>query len=199
MMTRIAQWLVVVALVGTTAVSPSWAKKPKNGVFGSINGKKFKATNVEGVNDHCVAGIWDQATGVIVFSAIECKPHRRRQGAQRKNYKILVIGCNINYLMPGPTTLPLVAPSMLACPSSGYTETKTGRFHIAKSMETWTSDFQLLPDFSTTSHLMMRLDSFDGSVASGALLGSFDVPQPPATGSVAIDGEIDFRFPFRVQ
>ena len=198
-MTHVGKLLLAVALAGATAVSPSYAKAPKNGVFGSINGKRFKATNVQGATDPCVAGIWDQATGVIVFSAIECKPHRRRQGAARKNYKILVIGCNINYLMPGPTTLPLVAPSMLACPSSGYTETKTGRFHIAKSMETWTSDFQLLPDSSTTSHLMMRLDSFDGSVASGALFGSFDVPQPPATGSAPINGELNFRFPFRVQ
>ena len=198
-MTRIGQWLVVVALAGATAVSPSYAKAPKNGVFGSINGKAFKATNVEGANDHCVSGIYNQTDGVIVFSAIECKPHRRRQGAVRKNYQTIVIGCNINYTMPGPTPRPLVAPSTLACPSSGYTETKTGRFHIAKSMEAWTSDFQLLPDFSTTSHLMMRLDSFDGSVASGALLGSFDVPQPPATGSAAVNGELNFRFPFRVQ
>jgi hypothetical protein len=198
-MIRVGQLVIVVALAGATAVSPSWAKAPKNGVFGSINGKKFKATNVQGATDPCVAGIWDQATGVIVFSAIECKPHRRRQGAPRKNYKTIVVGCNINYTMPGPTTRPLVAPSMLVCPASAYTETKTGRFHIAKSMETWNSDSEILPDFSISSHLMMRLDSFDGSVASGALLGSFDVPQPPATGSAAINGEIDFRFPFRVQ
>ena len=107
-MTRVGRLLVVVALASATAVSPAWAKGPKNGVFGSINGKKFKATNVEGVNDHCVSGIYNQTDGVIVFSAIECKPHRRRQGAQRRNYKVLAIGCNINYLMPGPTTLPLV-------------------------------------------------------------------------------------------
>src|SRR5689334_23274151 len=198
-MIRFGQLAIVVALAGATAVS-SYAKAPKNGVFGSINGKKFKATNVQGANDPCVGGIWDQATGVIVFSAIECKPHRRRQGGVRKNYKTLVIGCNINYTMPGPTTQPLVAPSMLVCPSSGYTETKTtGRFHIAKSMVTWTSDSEILPDFSISSHLMMRLDSFDGSIASGAILGSFDVPGAGATGSAAINGEISFRFPFRVQ
>jgi hypothetical protein len=146
-----------------------------------------------------VAGIYNQTDGVIVFSAIECKPHRRRQGAVRKNYQTIVIGCNINYTMPGPTTRPLVAPSMLACPSSGYTETKTGRFHIAKSMATWTSDSEILPDFSISSHLMLRLDSFDGSIATGALLGSFDIPGAGATGSAPVNGELKFQFPFRVE
>jgi hypothetical protein len=198
-MTHAGKLLIVVALAGATAVPPSYAAAPKDGVFGSINGEAFKATNVQGANDPCVMGIYNQTDGVIVFSALECKPHRRRQGAVRKNYQTIVIACNINYTMPGPTTRPLVAPSVLACPSSGYTETRTGRFRIPKSTATWTSDFQLLPDASITSHLMLRIDTFDGSIASGALFGRFDVPGAGATGSAPVDGELRFRFPFRVQ
>ena len=46
---------------------------------------------------------------------------------------------------------------------------------------------------------MLRIDSFDGSIAAGALLGSFDVPGAGATGSAAVNGELQFRFPFHVQ
>ena len=196
MMTRVGKLLLVAALAGATT---SYAARVRNGVFGSINGKTFKATNVQGVGDPCVMGIYNQTQGVIVFSAIECKPRRRRQGAVRKNYQVVVMACNINYTMPGPTPLPLVAGATLACPSSAYTETKTGRFHIPLSMATWTADTQLLPDFSITSHLMLRIDSFDGSVATGAVFGSFDDPGAGAVGSAAVDGELQFRFPFRVE
>ena len=198
-MTLVGKLLLVAALADAATVSPSYAAPHKNGVFGSINGKAFKATNVQGADDPCVMGIYNQTQGVIVFSAIECKPRRRRQGAVRKNYQTIVIACNINYTMPGPTPRPLVAPSVMPCPGSGYTETKTGRFHIPKSTATWTADSQVLPDFSITSNLMLRIDSFDGSIASGALFGSFDVPGAGASGSAAVNGEVRFRFPFRVQ
>src|SRR5262249_32380107 len=145
--------------------------------------------------DHCVSGIYNQTQGVLVFGAIECKARRRRQGAVQKNYQTVVMGCNINYEMPTSTPRPLTVGVVMACPSSGYTETKTGRFGIPKSTATWTSDSQLLPDFSITSNLKLRIDSFDGSIASGVIFGSFDQPPSGQTAPAAIRGEMQFRFP----
>ena len=199
-MNRIGRVFVAAAIASAMAVPPSYGAAPRNGVFGVINGKVFKATDVQGAGDPCVFGIYNQTQGVLVFSAIECKPRRRRQGAVRKNYQTIVMACNINYEMPVPTPRPLAVGAVLTCPSSAYTETKTGRFHIPKSMATWIADTQILPDFSITSKLKLRIDSFDGSVASGAIFGSFDLPQPPNTAPPAtILDEIQFRFPFQVQ
>ena len=198
-MNRVGRLFVVVAIACATVTPAVDAAAAKKGVFGVINGKRFKATNVAGTGDHCVFGIYNQTQGVLSFVAIECKPRRRRQGALRKNYKTIIMGCNINYEMPGPTTLPLAVGVEMACPASGYTEAKTGRFGIAKSTATWTASSQLLPDFSITSSLKLRIDSFDGSVASGVIFGSFDQPPSGQTGPAAIRGEMQFRFPFQVQ
>lgn len=198
-MNRLGRSFLVLAIACAVGASAVDAAKAKNGVFGVINGKKFKATNVAGAGDHCVFGIYNQTDGVLVFSALECKSKRRRQGAVRKNYKTIVMGCNINYEMPSATPSPLVPGVVMACPSSGYSETKTGRFHIPLSTTTWVSDFQLLPDLSITSNLKLRIDSFDGSVASGVIFGSFDQPQNGQAGPAAIQDEIEFRFPFQVQ
>src|SRR5690242_6762426 len=175
-MARIGRF-VVAALACATMLPHAADAKNKNGVFGSINGKTFTATNVQGAGDPCVFGIYNQTQGVLTFSALECKPRRRRQGNVRKNYQTLVPACNINYEMPTSTTRPLQTGIVMPCPSSAYTETKTGRFRIPKSTSTWLADTQLLPDFSITSNLKARIDSFDGSVASGVIFGSFDQPQ----------------------
>jgi len=165
----------------------------------SCSRSRLSATNVQAANDPCVFGIYNQTDGVIVFSALECKPRRRRQGAVRKNYKTIVMACNINYEMPGPTTRPLAVGVVMACPNSAYSETKTGRFHIPLSTATWLADTQFLPDFSITSNLKLRIDSFDGSVASGVIFGSFDQPPSGQAAPAAIQGEMQFRFPFQVQ
>src|SRR5262249_3831653 len=157
-MNRVGGWFLVMAIACVTAAPAADAKAPKNGVFGVINGKKFKSTNVQGAGDPCVFGIYNQTQGVLVFSALECKPRGRRQGAVRKNYKTIIMSCNINYEMPGPTPRPLAVGVEMACPSSAYTETKTGRFHIPLSMATWLADTQFLPDFSITSSLKLRID-----------------------------------------
>jgi hypothetical protein len=87
----------------------------------------------------------------------------------------------------------------MPCPSSGYAETKTGRFRFPLSTVTWTSDFQLLPDLSVGSNLKLRIDSFDGSFATGVIFGSFDVPQNGQAAPAPVQGEIQFRFPFEVR
>jgi hypothetical protein len=198
-MTRVGRCLLVTVIACATTATAD-AARAKNGVFGVINGMAFKATNVQGAGDPCVFGIYNQTQGVLVFSALECKPRRRRQGAVRKNYQTIVMACNINFEMPSSTTRPLAVGATLACPSSAYTETKTGRFHIPKSTATWNADTQFLPDFSITSNLKVRIDSFDGSVASGVISGSFDDPLAPnAAAPAAVQGEITFRFPFQVQ
>ena len=104
-----------------------------------------------------------------------------------------------DYEMPGPTTRPLAVGVVMACPNSAYSETKTGRFHIPLSTATWLADTQFLPDFSITSNLKLRIDSFDGSVASGVIFGSFDQPPSGQAETAAIQGEMQFRFPFQVQ
>lgn len=198
-MNRVGTWILVMAIACAMMAPPADAAGPRNGVFGVINGKTFKATNVQGADDPCVFGIYNQTEGVLVFGALECKPRRRRQGAVRKNYQTIVMACSINYEMPGPTQLPLVTGAVLACPSSAYTETITGRFRIPRSMATWLADTQFLPDFSITSNLKLRIDSFDGSVASGAIFGSFDEPQSGQAAPAAIQSEVQFRFPFEVR
>jgi len=198
-MNRVGGSFLVMAIACATMAPAADARAPKPGVFGVIHGKKFKATNAEGAGDHCVFGIYNQTNGVLVFSAIECKPHRRRQGAVRKNYKTLVMACNINYEMPGPTQRPLAVGVTMACPSSAYSETKTGRFHVPLSTATWIADTQFLPDFGITSNLKLRIDTFDGSVASGVIFGSFDQPPAGQTEPAAIQGEMQFRFAFQVQ
>ena len=197
-MNRVGRVFVVMAIACAT-VAPAVDAAPKKGVFGVINGKKFKSANVQGAGDRCVSGIYNQTQGVLVFSAIECKPRRRRQGAVRKNYKTIVMACNINYEMPSSTPQPLTVGIEMACPGSGYIETKTGRFGVPKSTATWTASSQVLPDFSITSPLKARIDSFDGSVASGVIFGSFDQPQNGQAGPAAIRGEMRFRFAFQVQ
>src|SRR4051794_11723206 len=96
-MKRVASLLVLGALFATVAVpGPVSARnrKPVQGVFGTIHGKKFSATNVGGAGDACVNGIYEPSAGGVTFGAFECRGKRRRQGtAFKKNYKALVLGC----------------------------------------------------------------------------------------------------------
>jgi hypothetical protein len=127
-MRRLGWLFVVIAMAGATvAPEKTAARKPRFGVFGTINGKKFSASNVGRSDDPCVNGIYDQAQGTVVFYAIECRGKRRRQGtAVKKNYKTLVMACT-------SFTAGVVPPYEIPCAGSGYGQTKTGRFGIPKS------------------------------------------------------------------
>jgi hypothetical protein len=188
--------LAVLTLLGVATPSETTARNRNResvGVFGTINGKKFKATSRQGVGDPCVNGIYDQAQGTVVFVAIECKGRRRRQGvAVKRNYQTLVMACTS--FTPGA-----VPPYEIPCPGSGYSEAKTGRFGIPKSMATWGANFDFTDIFNPTSNVRMRVEGFDGTNLRGTIFGVFEEPLagdafPPAE----ISGEVRFDFPIEV-
>jgi len=196
-MTRVGTLLVVAATLEATVVPESVAAKANRpGVFGTINGKRLKATNVKGADDPCMNGIYQPGTGTLVFGAIECRPRRRRQGvAVKRNYQVIVMACA--QYNPNASIIP---PYEIACPASAHTETKTGRFGQPISMATWTANFQYLENFTIiTSNVRMRIDAFEGTRVRGAIFGVFDVPGQGASGTAPIEGEMQFNFPARIQ
>jgi hypothetical protein len=174
-MKRVASLLVVGALLGTVIVpSPvSRKRKPLQGVFGTIHGKKFSATNVEGASDPCVNGIYEPSASAVTFGAFECRGKRRRQGtAFKKNYKGLVIGCRNFDLAANP----LIPPYEIPCIATGYTEARPAD-----------SDSEVADPRGSASisralscrRDAVRVDSFDGVNVKGAIFGVFDTAQTP--------------------
>jgi hypothetical protein len=138
-MIRTSALIVVAALLGTAIVpDPAMARKRKShlGVFGTIDGKSFKATNLIGAGDYCAHGIYQPASGIVSFYAVECRAKRRRQGtAVKKRYKILVLACSNFDQNRDPTIHPLE----VACVSAIYEEDKSGRFGTPISLTQWVS------------------------------------------------------------
>jgi hypothetical protein len=198
-MKRLSVLLTVLTLLIAVSPGAMAAKKGKAqlGVFGTINGKKLKATSRDGVTDACVNGIYKPADGIIVFTAFECKPKRRRQGAVKKDFKGLVMSCSA-FAAPGTVLTP---PFDIPCAGSVYEQNKTGRFGLPVSTSRWSSNFDFTDPFSPTSNLRMRVDGFDGTNVRGVIYGVFEVPQsgPLSTVPASITGELTFDFPFRVQ
>lgn len=200
MIARCALVLVAAMLVSAVAPDPASArrKKPRLGVFGTINGKAFKATNLRNPDDPCVNGIYRPADGGITFAALECRGKRRRQGvAAKKNYKIVVMACANFDQSRDPSILPLE----ITCLASVYSEVKTGRFGIPLSQTQWGSSIEFTNPTSPTSSVRMRIDAVDGATVRGAFYGVFDQPiEGDASSTPApISGEVQFDFPFRVQ
>jgi hypothetical protein len=209
--TRIARCAalgIVAALLGTAmlAEQATAKRKPKDGVFGVINGRKFKATNLNGADDPCVNGVYTVASGDVIFAALECKGKRRRQGTaikiKKKMYKSLVMTCT-NFNDVDVTTLPYELPCVLSI----YGEWRTGRFGIPVGATQWGSSYDFGPP-DVTSSVNMRVDAFDGTNVRGVITGTFDdlnLPPPvvgenfPPTAPAAIEGDLTFDFPFRVQ
>ena len=201
--------LGVVASLLTALLADSLAAKrgPQAGVFGIINGRKFKATNLNGMDDPCVNGIYEPSLGIVTFGALECKGKRRRQGTaikiKKRMYKTLVMSCS-NFDQQVDTTAP---PYEVPCIASIYTEWRTGRFGIPVAATQWGATY----DFGNpevTSSVRMRIDAFDGTSVRGVITGTFDdltLPAPPVasntppTAPATIDGELQFNFPFRIQ
>ena len=166
------------------------AKKPRYGVFATINGKKLNAASY-GPADPCVFGFY-QTTGGITFSAVECRGPRHR--LPRRTYQQVVFACSA-------LTSPATPPFEAACISQVYTEGRIRRLG-AFTQKIWagTSTFELGPDNQPIVHSSVRLfvDSFDGTYVSGRFSGIFDMPQQPgAPTQAAISGEGHFDFPVR--
>jgi hypothetical protein len=170
------------------------AKKPQFGVFGTVNGKKFKTVGTGKPDDRCVNGTY-MAKGGVVFGAITC--HRRNR-TTRKNPSLLTIACGIIDPNVTSATPPFEAPCVVA----GYTETKT-RHGIPFIMKQWSQSLSLVPGADGTlmehSSVNIRIDSFDGTYVRGAIFGVFDTPLTPGItpAQVPINGEVTFYFPVR--
>ena len=182
-------------LAGVAPEALAGKKKPRLGVFGTIHGKKFKATNLLGVGDDCVNGRYLPASGILILTALECRPTRRRQGAQKRNFKILVLSC----INPNSSSNPLTPPYEIPCGGSVYEENETGRFGQSVAKSQWISDATFVEGGILTSNLHIRVDAIDGANLRGTFFGSFDMPLTNATGTAAIKGEAQFNFPFVIQ
>ena len=79
---RVAALGLVAALLGTAMLpEPAAAKrKPKDGVFGVINGRKFKATNLNGADDPCVNGIYNTSSVIGLLQRLRCQASRNQEG-----------------------------------------------------------------------------------------------------------------------
>lgn len=172
-------------------------KKQRRGVFGVVNGKKFSATNLQGANDPCMFGIYRPTDGILVFSALECRPKRRRQGAVRKNYKILLIGCTRFDRSINTSVFPFTLP----CQASSYAENKTGRFGTPVSTTQWGANSDFTDPQNPTSAVMGRIDGFDGTTIRGVVFGTFTESLAGAGSAVPapINGEVSFEFPVQVR
>ena len=195
-MARVRTVLLLALVVGAATISDAAAarKKPRFGLFGTVNGKKFNAVNIGTTDDPCVAGIYNPADAILSMAALECTGPRRRR-VVKKNYKAIVLAC----ARFDPAT-PLTPPFEIPCISSAYEEWVTGRFRIPKSSRTWTSGLQLpAGTLYPTSALNLRVESFDGTYLQGSVSGTFDTPEPGATGQVSISGQMTLDIPIRVQ
>lgn len=196
-MKRVTAMLTVLALMCVAATPGAMAAKKKGkaqlGVFGTVNGKSFKATSRDGAGDACVYGTFAPSLRNVSFVAFECKAKRRRQGAQKKNYKGMVISCQ-GFGEPGTVLTP---PFTLACATSVYEESKTGKFGLPVSSSRWIANSDSSDPVNPTSNLNLRVDSFDGTNLHGALTGSFDLSGggPGSEVPAPISGEVTIDFP----
>jgi hypothetical protein len=203
-MRRLSLLVTVAALAIAALQSPAEAAKGKgkarSGVFGTINGSSFVATNLLGSGDPCMFGTFEPSTNTLVFQALECKgKKRRRQGASvKKNYALVIVACQrANGQVP---VLP--PPVELVCLAGGYTENKTGRFGVPISTTMWGVQATFDPiTFDLVTNLHVRIDAFDGTTISGVLYGVFDsaVSGPGSEVPAPISGEVQFSFPVQVR
>jgi hypothetical protein len=187
--------LVVLVVVGFGVVSEAFPARrggsSGRGIFGTINGRKYKAKNDGTATDLCANGIYNPALKILTFGGVECKKRHRL----KKNYRVVVLSCAHFDQRVDPASL--TPPFELPCPNSAYTEYKTGRFGEIKSSATWLSTFFLDENIFPSSHLFVRVDAFDGTNVRGAFFGTFDTPGDGATSPAApVNGEVQFNFPF---
>src|SRR5258705_3706647 len=93
-------------------VSPAAAKPPRDGVFGKINGKKFKAKSNGSPDDNCVYGTY-VATGGLNFTAGECRGKRNK--VPKKNFAQVLFVCGVD-------SPPRTPPYEEACSIAAYVE-----------------------------------------------------------------------------
>lgn len=198
-MRRLATPLLVMGILAAFAAPDlAAAKKAKArlGMFGKINGKTFAASNKGKADDPCVNGIYNPNPGILTIGAIECrdKGKRRTGTAVKKNYKAVVLSCGFFGGESSPTP-----PFEMPCPSSGYSEWRTGRFKIPVASNQWVASADFSGDGSVASSLRVRIEAFDGTSIRGKFFGAFTMPIASTTGEAVVDGEVAFDMPIRVR
>ena len=163
-------------------VTPAFAaKRPKYGVFGKINGKKFKARSSGKSDDACVFGRY-MADGGLILTAGECGGEKQER-APRKDYAQVLFVC----LPDGPPKTP---PYEVECAYAGYAEALVKKGH-ATDMKVWVSSV------GQTSGVRLTVESFDGTYAKGTFSGTFDVPETPGLSAARVGGQVRFLFPVK--
>src|SRR5262245_54952512 len=104
---------VLLALTLALALASPATARPRLGVFGKINGKKFKAKSNGSVDDPCVFGTYDTAGG-LTFTAGECTGKGDAK-APRKDFAQVLFFC-------GAAGAPKTPPFDAACSAAAYAE-----------------------------------------------------------------------------
>lgn len=174
-----ARGLLVITL-SLALVAPAFATRPKYGVFGKINGKKFKARSGGQPDDTCVFGTY-RADGGLTLAAGECVGKGAR--VPRKDYAQVLFVCL-------PDGAPKTPPFEATCGYAGYAEAlvKNGE---ATDMKVWVSSL------GDPSAVRITVESFDGTYAKGKFSGVFDLPETPGLSAAKVRGSARFLFPVK--
>ena len=178
--------VVALALVS----SADAAKRPKYGVFGKINGKKFKAKSNGEADDVCVTGTY-LADGGLWLTAGECRG--KRFDKPRKKFALVVLRC-------ATADPPRTPPFEATCSVAAYSEARV-KGDQALNQKVWASTVTPVRDNTGAlvlqSSVQLRVESFDGTYVQGTFFGTFDLPQTPGLETAPVDGEVQFFFPVK--
>jgi hypothetical protein len=179
---------IVVALALVSSADA--AKRPKYGVFGKINGKKFKAKSNGETEDVCVTGTY-LAAGGLSLTAGECRG--KRFDVPRKKFALVMLRC-------ATADPPRTPPFEAACSVAAYSEARV-KGDQALDQKVWASRVTTVPDHTGAlilqSAIQIRVESFDGTYVRGAFFGAFDLPQSPGLETAPVDDEVQFFFPVK--
>jgi hypothetical protein len=186
MMMRGARALLAVGL-GVALVPAVADARPKHGVFGKINGKKFKARNNGRSDDNCVYGTY--AAGRLTLTAGECSGKRKKM--PKKDFAQVLFRCD-------DTNPPKTPPYEATCAVAVYVEARV-KGDQATDEKAWLSSVTMVPGTDglpvRQTGVTLRVASFDGTVVKGSFSGVFDVPQMAGLSTVPIDKEVVFSIP----
>jgi hypothetical protein len=165
--------------------------KPKHGVFGKINGKKFKAKSNGRSDDNCVYATF--AGGQLKITAGECSGKRKKK--PKKDFAQVLFMCN-------DTNPPKTPPYEATCAVAVYVEAKV-KDDQATDEKAWLSSVTVVPGAGglpvRQTGVTLRVASFDGTVVKGSFSGVFDLPQTAGLPAVPINKEVVFSIPVRAQ
>ena len=163
--------------------------KPKHGVFGKINGKKFKAKSNGRPDDNCVYATY--AGGRLKLTAGECSGKRKKM--PKKDFAQVVFMCD-------DTNPPKTPPYEATCAVAVYVAARV-KDEQASDEKAWLSSVTMVPGTDglpvRQTGVTLRVDSFDRTVVKGSFSGVFDLPQTAGLPPVPVDKAARFSIPVR--